>query len=387
MNRGTSGYTLLWVVAMAGCTFTWDPLYQEEITEEELRSVAIAPLDEALTFARYEVDGALHVIGVRSYEGGNVEGVDLSAALAAPGEDPIELFHRLGFEGLRSAVSEGSAVSVPVAALALPVDLRSHHVAAGVNFPEHADETGVEEGPYLFPKITSPTNARSEVAILQGLLDYEVELAWVSLDPIEEGESPENMGVILCNDFSNREVLLRHLDPDDTASGQGFTTGKSFAGYLPVGDLFVIPQDYRAFADARQLRLYVNHQLRQDTPVSRAIWDVDAILEQVWIRRDTTWEHRGQQVSLFANDDGVILDRALIMVGTPPGVVFNEVGVESRATAFLDFVFGGWGETLADHAIEDYIRDAKASGYYLMPGDEVDIHVDYLGVVRSEIVE
>ena len=58
-----------------------------------------------------------------------------------------------------------------------------------------------------------------------------------------------------------------------------------------------------------------------------------------------------------------------------------------RATAFLDFVFGGWGESFPDHAIDDYIRDARAAGIYLMPGDEVDIHVASLGVIRNEVVE
>ena len=322
-------YCLVLAVGTGGCGLQWDPLYHEQITEEALRTVEVAALDEALTFARFEHEGEPHVLGVTRYEDGTLEGVDLTLALSAPDMDPIALFGAHGFEPIREAVLAGSPqVAVDVEALSMPVDLRARHVSAGTNFPEHADEAGVVGGPYLFPSLKAPTGPYSSVEINEGLLDYEVELGWVTLAPVPEGTYPEHMGLILCNDYTNRDALLRHLDPSNVASGVGFTTGKSFPGYLPVGNLFVIPEDYRGFSEAVELQLYVNRSLRQRSKVDRAVWDIDAMFDETWARRDVTWEHRGQRYPLY--EGGVLEDRTMLMSGTPPGVVFNEVGAESR---------------------------------------------------------
>lgn len=370
-------------VASTGCGLDWAPLYDEAVTAEALRTVAIAPLEEALTFARHGEPGAAHVLLVRRYEEGRVFGVDLSAALGSGAMDPIELFLAHGHQGIVDAAAEQDEVAVSAEALIIPVDLRSRHIAAGANFPEHADETGVEEGPFLFPKLVAPTGPYAPVGVHRGLLDYEVELGWVLLEPLAEGATPASMGLILCNDFTDRDLLLRHIDPGDVASGKGFTTGKSVEGYLPVGNLFVIPRDYRAFAAARELNLYVDHRLRQRLSMSRLVWGIDELLAQTWARRDVRWDHLGAQYPLY--EGGVIEDRILIMSGTPPGVVFNAVGAENRATGVADFLFFGWGGSVPEHAIDDYITDARAAGIYLLPGDRVDIHVDAMGVLRNEV--
>ena len=193
------------------------------------------------------------------------------------------------------------------------------------------------------------------------------------------------MGHILVNDFSDRDTLLRHLDPDDVESGQGFTTGKSFPGFLPVGNLFVLPRDLIAFAENIELQLFVNGSLRQRDLHASAVWGVEEIVRETWVQVSTTWEHRGAQVSLFENEP-VITPSVLVMSGTPGGVVFNEIGVEQRASALLDWIGGNWDDTLADRAIADYITDARAEGIYLLTGDQVDIHVQRLGAIRSRIV-
>ncbi|MGH1348157.1 MAG: fumarylacetoacetate hydrolase family protein [Nannocystales bacterium] len=386
MKTGLWACSLFLAAGMGACGLEWEPLHDEFITPQEVGSVEVAPLQEALTFARFERDGDLHVLAVTLYEGGDVEGVDLSVALGEPTMDPISMFNAYGFEGITEAIQRAvGRVTVAADSLVLPVELRSHHVAGGTNFPEHAAEAGVSEGPYLFPSLKAPTGPYANVPINKGLLDYEVELAWVTLDPVEEGTHPEHMGLLVCNDYTNREALLRHLDPNDVASGKGFPTGKSFPGYLPVGNLFVIPLDYRSFGESIELELYLDRYLRQRAQVSRAVWGIEELLDETWARSGVTWEHRGERYPLY--DNTTIKDRTLVMSGTPPGVIFNEVGAEPRASAFLDFVLGGWGETLPDHAIDDYIRDARAAGIYLMPGDEVLIRVDFLGVVRNEVVE
>lgn len=151
-----------------------------------------------------------------------------------------------GWDSLRERVAGAPAatrVSVSATDLGLPVDLGDHHIAAGTNYPEHAGEAEVEEGPFLFAKLVEPSGPRATVPAGDALLDYEVELAFVTLEPLAEGDVPETMGLVVANDYTDRATLLRHVDVWDPASGKGFTTGKSRPGYLPVGDLLVVPRD------------------------------------------------------------------------------------------------------------------------------------------------
>jgi 2-keto-4-pentenoate hydratase/2-oxohepta-3-ene-1,7-dioic acid hydratase in catechol pathway len=120
--------------------------------------------------------------------------------------------------------------------------------------------------------------------------------------------------------------------------------------------------------------------------VGRAIWDADALVEQTFVRREVTWAHRESRVALVPEGPYEIAPRTLLMTGTPPGVVFNELNVEQKVSGLFDFLFGGQGSSIPDHAIDNYIRDARAMGIYLGEGDDVWIHVHRLGVVRTEVV-
>jgi 2-keto-4-pentenoate hydratase/2-oxohepta-3-ene-1,7-dioic acid hydratase in catechol pathway len=174
------------------------------------------------------------------------------------------------------------------------------------------------------------------------------------------------------------------VDVGDVESGKGFTTGKSFPGYLPVGDLFVIPRDFRAFAAKLELRLYVNYRLRQQSMAREMIWGIDELLAQAWARRTLSWEHRGQQVSLLGESE-FVADRILIMSGTPHGTVFRGVGNRHKISGLLAWLLGGWGSSIPTHAISAYVDDARSAGAYLQPGDQVTSHVDYLGAIRNRV--
>jgi 2-keto-4-pentenoate hydratase/2-oxohepta-3-ene-1,7-dioic acid hydratase in catechol pathway len=358
------------------------------IAQADVRNIAIAPLDEALTFARIGPLERARVIAVTEYAGGTVSGVDLSALVGRPVDDPIAIVESEGWEPLRQRIAGAPAdmlVRVPAAELVLPLALGDHHVAAGTNYPEHAGEAEVEDGPFLFAKLVTPTSSRAPVAAGEALLDYEVELAFVPFEPIREGEPLPTIGLLLSNDYTDRATLLRHVDVWDPTSGKGFTTGKSAPGYLPVGDLFVVPRDVRAFAAPLELRLWVNGAPRQQAQVSAQIWDLDRLLAETWARRDVTWEHRGDQVSLLAAD-GSIPARSLILSGTPGGTVFQGVGWGTRARGLRTWVSGGWSTPVATTVVETYITEAHAAGDYLQPGDQVTIRVDRLGVIDNLVV-
>ena len=353
----------------------------------EPATVEIASLAEALTFARVASGDGARVLAVTRYEGDRVEGVDLSLALGRPATDPIGLFLALGYDALESAITDAPAearTTVAAGDLGLPAELGDRHVAAGTNFPEHAGEAEVEDGPFLFSKRVAPTGPYAPVSARDGLLDHEVELAWVTFEPIAEGETPAHLGVVVCNDFTDRAALIRHVNPSDVTSGDGFTTGKSFPGFLPVGTLLVIPRDYRAFAAATVLELSVNGEVRQREKASEMIWDLDELLAQTWARRDVTWEWRGERVSLL-DDAGRIPARTLILSGTPQGTIFQGVSTGRIVAGLGRWMFGGWSDGVMGSVAESYIDAALADGRYLQPGDVVEIRVDRLGVIRNRV--
>jgi 2-keto-4-pentenoate hydratase/2-oxohepta-3-ene-1,7-dioic acid hydratase in catechol pathway len=360
-----------------GCAGDTMPVRGPTASRPPLARVTIAPTSEALTFARV----GRRVLAVTRYEDGRVEGVDLAA------DDPIALFRAEGYDVLRSRIDGAAAsarVSVSAGDLGTPVDLRDHHVATGLNFPAHGGESGAGVQPFLFPKLTRPTGPRAPVAIAGRLLDYEVEVAWVPLAPLAEHERPASMGLVLSNDYTDRETLLRTVDPWNPGSGKGFTTGKSFAGSLPVGDLFVIPRDVRAFASGIELRLWVNDRLRQRAPLAASTWKLDDLVAQVWARRDLVWDDRGTEARLPVVG-GRLPDRTLIMSGTPDGTIFRAIGTGQRLRGLGAWLLGGWHRPLPAHVIDAYIRDARDAGIYLQPGDRVAIHVERLGVIENEV--
>lgn len=169
----------------------------------------------------------------------------------------------------------------------------------------------------------------------------------------------------------------------DIPSGTGFTTGKSFPGALPIGTLFVVPRDARAFAASRVLELYANGRLRQRARADAMVWDLDAILAHAWAWRDRRWAHAGGAVGLLPDGAGAIPARPLILAGTPHGTVFDGLAARHYARGVGRWLLGGWGTPVAGHVVAAYLADAHAAGAYLQPGDRVELRADGLGVVRS----
>jgi len=352
-------------------------------------AVTIAPLDEALTLARTRTDSGIQLLAVHRMEGGEVTAFNLTEALGAEFTDPITAFNIFGYDTLHARIADGFAQApetIAAEALTLPVDLTSAHVAAGTNFAAHAEESEVEDGPFLFAKLVEPTPFNAPVSAGDALLDYEVELAFVTLSDTTLPELPQSMGLVLTNDFTNRAALLRNVNPDDVTSGEGFTTGKSAPGYLPVGNLFVIPRHFESFADALELKLAVNGALRQQAPMTLAIWDIRELLRQTEARKDVVWEYKGGEARLPVVN-GAIPARTLILAGTPEGTVFNGISRGTMAAGLVRWLAGGWGESVTDRVIERYIASARKQGDYLKPGDTVSIQVERMGRIDTPVTE
>ena len=351
--------------------------------QADFGTVDISPPEDALTLARVLHEGGPRLISVTSYEQGTITGRVLDVLT----DDPITAFQTLGFQGLADLVAEpGAALQVPASDLLIPVALGNSHIAAGTNFSEHAAESTVEDGPFLFPKAVQPTGPYSNVSAGDGLLDFEVELCFVGFDPIQLDRLPAHVGLFLCNDYTDRAKLMRHIDPFDVTSGNGFTTGKSAPGFMPIGNLFVIPRDHATFVPSVALSLYLNGELRQHAFQSQAIWDLEETLEQVALRQDVTWEYNGTDVSLSLVENTIPV-RTAILGGTPSGTLFQGLSFSQQVSGTLKWLAGGWDKPFAYWIIETYIADAQEAETFLQPSDEVTIHVDRLGVIANKIVE
>lgn len=352
-------------------------------------SVEIAALDDALTFARTETDGTMQLLAVTGFSEGQVDAIAIAQLMDASIDDPIDLFNEFGYEAIQErirAASNDQLLRIATEDLIMPLALTDAHIAAGTNFAAHAEESDVEDGPFLFAKMVSPTVSGTPVSVGDALLDYEVELAFVTLRATPLPEVPEFMGLILSNDFTDRATLLRHINTDDVTSGDGFSTGKSAEGYLPVGNLFVVPRDLRAFVSTIQLRLAVNGELRQDAPMTQAIWDIDELFRQSKAKEGTRWKYRDGEVGLPI-EDGAIPARTLVLAGTPDGTAFVGLSNRTMALGVVRMLTGGWGDSIATNVIERYISDARAEGFFLQPGDQVEIQVNGMGSISTPIVE
>jgi len=347
-------------------------------------TIAIAPLDQALTFARLGEGAAAKTFVVSRYQDGVVTGVDLSPLMMS-GEDAIAAYNRLGYEAIAEFVTAAKVnVSHEAATLALPVDLRAVHAAAATNYPEHADEAKVKDGPFIFAKIAQPTSARAEIPSSKGLLDYEVELCLVTLSALPVSGGAKG-GLILCNDVTDRAALLRGADINDVASGKGFTDGKSGIGFLPVGDLFIVPRDLKAFIEPLELRLSVNGEERQRSRVTKWIWDLDRLLLETAKRAGVRWSWREGTAQLPVSREGVLPDRTLVLAGTPAGTVFKGPGLATIVRGGFDWLAGFGRGDMIKTVIERTITDDTASGGYLQQGDVVTIQADKLGTLENRV--
>ena len=347
-------------------------------------TITIAPPDRALTFARSGEGAAARTIAVNLYRDGVVTGIDLTPLLR-PGEDAIAAYNRLGYEAIAEFISAAkTSVSHDADTLAVPVDLRAVHAAVAVNYPEHADEAKVKNGPFMFAKVAQPTASRAAIPASKGLLDYEVELCFVTLAPLPATAGTKG-GLILCNDVTDRAALLRGVDTNNPASGKGFTDGKSGTGFLPVGDLFVVPRDIKAFVQPLEMHLAVNGEERQHTRATKWIWDLDRLLVETAKRAGVVWKWRDGSASLPVSRAGILPDRTLVLAGTPAGTIFQGPGPATFVRGTFDWItkFDRSGPIAA--IIERTIADDRASSGYLQPGDVVSIRAEQLGTLENRV--
>ena len=157
--------------------------------------------------------------------------------------------------------------------MALPIDLPGKIICVGMNYRDHAAESGLEvpERPMLFAKWPNSLIGPGEpILIPRGIeeVDYEAELAVVIGRRVRDVAAEQALdavaGYICLNDVSSRR--------EQFADGQ-WTRAKSFDTFTPVGPR-VVPADEIDDPQRLAIRCSVNGRTLQDSSTAEMVFSV-----------------------------------------------------------------------------------------------------------------
>jgi len=238
--------------------------------------------------AALEVDGRWYDVARLS---GDDSLADPMAAVARSGE-----LHGLS-DRCAAAAPDGSVAD---AVMGAPVPRPRQVFAIGVNYADHAAESGMTPppAPLTFTKFPSAiAGPTADVPLTGDMVDWEVEIVVVigrtcSHVPVD-GAWEVVAGLTLGQDISDRQVQL-------TGSPPQFSLGKSFPAFAPIGPAIV---SVDSLADPMDIALWcdVSGERMQDSRSSHLIFAIPTLVAYL--------------SSICALEPG-----DLIFTGTPDGV-------------------------------------------------------------------
>jgi 2,4-diketo-3-deoxy-L-fuconate hydrolase len=249
--------------------------------------------------------------------------------------DPHEVFGR--WEEFRAWADDLDPASVEVtapaerSALDAPVTRPSQVFAIGLNYREHAAESGhaVPEHPPTFTKFTSSlTGPEGDIELPDGNVDWEIELVVVigrTARNVSIGEAWSHVaGLTVGQDLSERVAQLAGPVPQ-------FSLAKSHPGFGPMGPVLVTPDEFEN-PDDLELGCSINGETVQKGRTSDLVFSVPELISRL-----------SATVTLLPGD--------VIFTGTPSGV--------------------GLG---------------RSPQRFLQPGDELVSYVEGIGELRHRLV-
>lgn len=195
---------------------------------------------------------------------------------------------------------DGDPFSLGSAPLLAPVPNPSKVVCVGLNYHDHAKETGkpVPSEPLLFGKFANSVVGHGtsvEIPPRAEKIDYEGELGLVigrTARRVEPRAARDHIaGYTVVNDLSARELQWR--------LGQ-WTRGKAIDGFLPMGP-WLVTSDEIADPHDLEIRTRVNGEIVQDSSTCQMIFGVDELVASI-----------SETITLVPGD--------VIATGTPPGI-------------------------------------------------------------------
>lgn len=234
----------------------------------------------------------------------------------------------------RQALADGTPLPKDDVRIGPPVPDPQKIICVGLNYADHAAESGAQVGdePVIFNKFLTALAAHGDPIPLPKVganVDYEAELVaviGVGGKNIARGAALDHVAGYACG----HDVSAR--DWQQGKPGGQWLLGKSFDGFAPLGPELVTADEVGDPHDL-DIRLRLNGQTMQDSNTQHLIFSVDALVSYL-----------SQVCTLLPGD--------LIYTGTPPGV-----GAARKPPVFL-----------------------KA-------GDEVEVEIEKIGVLRNTVVE
>lgn len=238
-------------------------------------------------------------------------------------------------ENVRERVRDAQADPLPAGTddLRCPVVRPSKMLAIGLNYADHARETGskLPERPLVFAKFPNSLNDPfGEVEIgerVTAKADYEVELAVIigaRARQVSEADAYRHVfGYAVANDVSARDWQRADIQ---------FSRSKSADTFCPIGP-WITTADEVADPAALWIRSRVNGEPRQDSTTSQMIFGIPHLIAYL-----------SATITLEPGD--------VILTGTPAGV-----GLGAKPPTFLQ------------------------------PGDVVECEVEGLGMIRNTFVK
>jgi 2-keto-4-pentenoate hydratase/2-oxohepta-3-ene-1,7-dioic acid hydratase in catechol pathway len=183
-----------------------------------------------------------------------------------------------------------------------PVPLPRQVFAIGLNYRDHAEESGLEAPtiPATFTKFpASLTGPFADVEVAGDTVDWEVELVvviGVLADRVAEADAWDHVaGLTVGQDLSERTVQF--------AAGGQFSLGKSYRGFGPTGP-WVVTLDELGNRNDLGLGCSVNGETVQDARTDDLIFDIPKLIAEL-----------SAVLPLLPGD--------VIFTGTPGGVGFT----------------------------------------------------------------
>lgn len=271
-------------------------------------------------------------IGVETAQGV----VDLAAAAPELPESMLELLadgpqalQEAGTAAAR-ALAEGEVIALDQVRLLAPLPRPGKILAIGLNYRDHARETGnkIPEVPIVFSKAVTAVigpGAAIEIPPVSTLIDYEGELAVVIGRPAKRVNRRDALdhvaGYTVMNDVTARDYQAR----------SGHCMGKSFDTFAPMGPALVTSDEIRD-PSILELRTVLSGEQVQRSTTGNLIFDVPALIEYI-----------SAGVTLEPGD--------VISTGTPAGV--------------------------------GYRRDPRR---FLRPGDTVRVEISSIGALENPVI-
>ncbi len=227
---------------------------------------------------------------------------DISAALPGLSPYPVDMLARgpSGVEAIEKAARSAPRVPLKSARLKAPLRRPGKILGIGLNYRDHAKETGREPPTtqMWFNKQSSSLHGPFDPVLMPAVstaLDYEVELV-VVIGRYGRHVPRERAHEIVAGYMTGCDYSVR----DWQRVTPTMIMGKGFDTHAPVGPWITTP-DEAGDVSNMSLKCWVNGELRQDGNTGQMIFDVPAQIEHL--------------TKAFALEPG-----DLIFTGTPAGV-------------------------------------------------------------------